>query len=140
MAVTAVELVKHYYNSLAPGRRQDLTSILDPEFVLELQEGFPGARPRYRGLKSYFEDFLELIYGSIVFEFLLEEFLDCGTRVVTTGRMKGQAIPSSVAFDIPFVHIWTSHERTLSHARFFSDTALLRDAIAGRPPSSSSTQ
>ena len=140
MAVTAVELVKHYYASLAPGRRQDLVSILDPGFVLELQEGFPGARPSYRGMKSYFEDFLELIYGSIVFEFLPEDFLECGAQVVTTGRMKGQAIPSAVAFDIPFVHIWTSNGRTLSHARFFSDTALLRDAIDGRPTSSSSSK
>ena|SRR5258706_439080 len=140
MAVTAVELVKHYYNSLAPGRRHDLASILDPEFILELQEGFPGAQPRYRGMKAYFEDFLELIYGSIVFEFLPEDFLECGAQVVTTGRMKGQAIPSAVAFDIPFVHIWTSNGRNLSHARFFSDTALLRDAIDGRPTSSSSTK
>jgi ketosteroid isomerase-like protein len=140
MAVTAVELVKRYYGSLAPGRRHDLPSILDPGFVLELQEGFPGARPDYKGLKSYFEDFLELIYGSIVFEFIPGEFLECGTRVVTTGRMKGQAIPSSLAFDIPFVHIWTWNGRTLSQAQFFSDTALLRDAIDGRPISLRSTK
>jgi len=140
MAVTPVELVKHYYGSLAPGRRHDLASILDPDFVIELQEGFPGAKPLYRGMKSYFEDFLELIYGSIVFEFLPEEFLECGAQVVTTGRMKGQGITSAVAFDIPFVHLWTSNGRTLSHARFFSDTALLRDAIGGHPPSPSASK
>jgi ketosteroid isomerase-like protein len=140
MAVTAIELVKQYYGSLAPGRRHDLASILDPGFVLELQEGFPGARPSYRGMKSYFEDFLELIYGSIVFEFHPEEFLECGAQVVVTGRMKGQAIASAVAFNIPFVHIWTANARNLTHARFFSDTALLRDAIDGHPTSSSSTK
>lgn len=140
MTVTPVDLVKRYYASLAPGRRHDLAYILASDFVLELQEGFPGARPQYKGMKAYFEDFLELIYGSIVFEFLPEEFLECGTRVVTTGRMKGQAIPSSLVFDIPFVHIWTGNEKTLSHVRFFSDTALLRDAIDGRPSSSGSTK
>jgi len=139
MTTAPIELVKRYYESLAPGRRQNLVSILDSEFVLEIQEGFPGAHPRYTGFKSYFEDFLELIYGSIVFEFVPEDFLECGTHVVTTGRMKGQAIPSDISFDIPFVHIWTSNGAHLSHARFFTDTAVLRDAIGGHPASADSS-
>jgi ketosteroid isomerase-like protein len=133
MTTNAVELVMRYYASLAPGRRQDLMSILDPEVVLEIQEGFPGARPRYMGLKEYFEDFLDVIYGSIELEFVPEEFLESGSHVVTTGRMKGRATRSEVPFDLPFVHVWTSNGRHLSHARFFTDTAILRDAIAGHP-------
>lgn len=46
MAMTAIDLVKRYYGSLAPGRRGNLMAILDPNVVLEIQEGFPGARPR----------------------------------------------------------------------------------------------
>lgn len=133
MDPTAVELVKCYYRSLAPGRRQNLMEILDSRFLLEIQEGFPGARPSYAGIRSYFEEFLEAIYGSIELEFIPEEFLSAGSRVVATGRMKGRGVVSGVPFDVPFVHLWTAEGRTLSHARFFADTAVLRDAVAGHP-------
>jgi len=133
MTTTAVDLVKRYYGSLASGQRTNLMDILDPNIVLDFQEGFPGGRPRYRGIKEYFEDFLELIYGAIDFEFVPEQFLESGAHVVTTGRMKGRATGSGVPFDIPFAHAWTSNGRQLTHARFYSDTAILRDAVAGRP-------
>src|SRR5262245_6461903 len=132
MTMSAVELVNRYYRSLAPGQRQNLMQILDPNFDLELQEGFPGARPHYRGIKAYVEDFLGLIYGSIELEFIPEEFLESGTRVVAMGRMKGRGTTSGIPFDTPFVHVWTSNGRHLSHSRFFTDTAILRDAIDGR--------
>ncbi|HEV3029782.1 MAG TPA: hypothetical protein VG457_19540, partial [Planctomycetota bacterium] len=67
MTTNAVDLVKRYYGSLAPGQRTNLLDILDPDIVLEFQEGFPGGRPRYRSIKEYLEDFLELIYGAIDF-------------------------------------------------------------------------
>ena len=140
MTVSAVELVNRYYASLAPGRRPTLYEILDPGVVIELQEGFPGARPRYVGIKEYVGDFLDLIYGSIDLEFVPEEFLDAGTRVVTMGRMKGRSIPSGVPFDTSFVHVWTTNGRQLSHARFFTDTAIFRDAIAGRTPEAGSAK
>ena len=135
MTIPAVELVKRYYGSLAPGLRQNLLQIFDSGVVFEIQEGFPGSRPRYAGTKAYFEDFLELIYGSLELEFVPEEYLESGVRVVSSGRMKGRATSTGVAFDIPFVHVWTSNGRHLTHARFFTDTAILRDAIAGRPDS-----
>ena len=129
--MTPVDLVKRYYASLAPGQRAGLMNLLDPNFVLEMQEGFPGAHPRYTGVKEYLENFLELIYGSIELEFIPEDFLDTGMRVVTMGRMKGKATRSGAPFDIPFVHVWTANERHLTRARFFTDTAILRDAITG---------
>ncbi|HZE99028.1 MAG TPA: hypothetical protein VE981_18630 [Planctomycetota bacterium] len=132
MSMSGTELVRSYYGSLAPGKRLNLHEILDPGVVIELQAGFPGARPRYEGLKQYLVDFLELIYGSVEMEFLPEEFLEVGTRVVATGRMKGRSVSSGVPFDIPFVHLWTSNGRQLTHARLFTDTAILSDAIAGR--------
>ena len=133
MTTNAVELVKRFYGSLGQGRRQDLLSILDPEIVLEIPQGFPGGRSHYRGFREYFEDFLDAVYGSIELEFIPEEFLESGLHVITTGRLKGRGTGSGVAFNLPFVHVWTSNGRLLSHARFFTDTAILRDAIAGRP-------
>lgn len=80
-----------------------------------------------------------MIYGSIELEFIPEELLETGTRVIALGRMKGRAVQSGVPFDVPFVHLWTSNGKQLSHARFFTDTGILRDAIAGHPAPSVSS-
>lgn len=129
---TPVDLVKCYYDSLVPGKRQNLMDVLDPDMVLEVQEGFPAGRTRYEGIKAYREDFLQAIYGAIDVEFNPDAYLDSGNCIVALGRMRGRAILSAVPFDVPFVHLWTSDGRCLTQARFFTDTAVLRDAIAGR--------
>lgn len=126
---TTVDLVKRYYDSLVPGRRQLLMEFLDPKLVLEIQEGFPATRPRYEGLRQYFDDFLGAVYGVIEVEFAPDEYLGCGDRVVVSGRMRGRAVRSGVPFDVPFVHLWTTNGKTLSRAQFFTDTAKIRDAV-----------
>lgn len=128
--MTATDLAKRFYASQALGRRQNLMEILDPEIDVEVQEGFPGARPRYHGMREYFEDFLDAVYGSIDLELHPEEFLECGSRVIVTGRMIGRGTRSCAPFDVPFVHLWTTNGRHLSSVRFFTDTAVLRDAAA----------
>lgn len=133
MSLSPVELVKSYYDSQAPGKRQCLMELLDPNIVLELPEGFPGSRARYAGLRTYLEDFLELVYGALDGEFFPDKYLEAGTRVVVTGVMKGRAISSGIPFVVPFAALWTVKGRTLLHARFFTDTAILSDAIASRP-------
>ena len=90
MSLSPVELVKWYYDSQAPGKRQNLMEIMDPNIVLEMPEGFPGSRGRYVGLRTYLEDFLELLFGSIEGELIPEEFLEVGPRVIVTGKMKGR--------------------------------------------------
>jgi ketosteroid isomerase-like protein len=129
------EIVRRYYASLAPGRRQDLMEFLDPQVVLDIQEGFPGARTRYVGHRAYVDDFLYSFYGSFDVELHAEEFLECGARVVAEGRMKGRAIATSIPVDVPFVHIWTVYSGRMVGARMFTDTAVLRDAVTGHPVS-----
>jgi ketosteroid isomerase-like protein len=133
MNLTPLELVRSYYNSLAPGRRQLLMEFLDPMVVLEIPEGFPGTRRTYGGIRAYIEDFLYALYGSFELELIPEEFLLSGTRVVTVGRQKGRALRTGIPVDVPFVHIWTVQGGRLVHARMFTDTAILRDAIVGHP-------
>lgn len=131
--MTAVDLAKCYYASQAPGFRQNLMEILDPEIEVEVQQGFPGGRPQYHGLKEYFEDFLDVVYGQVELEFQPEEYLECEPHAVVIGRIRGRATGSGVCFDVPFVHLWTSDGRHLSSVRYFTDTAVLRDAVAGLP-------
>jgi ketosteroid isomerase-like protein len=60
---------------------------------------------------------------------------DCGARVVAEGRMRGRTVPSGVPLNLPFVHIWTVYGGRLVGAVMYTDTAVLRDALAGRPVS-----
>jgi ketosteroid isomerase-like protein len=133
MNLSPLETVRRYYGSLAPGRRQVLMELLDSEVVVEVQEGFPGTRRCYIGLKAYVEDFLYALYGSFDLEFIPEEYLDCRSRVVVIGRQKGKAVRTGVPVDVPFVHVWTVQEGHLVNARMFTDTAILRDAVEGHP-------
>jgi ketosteroid isomerase-like protein len=133
MNLTPIELVRTFFNSLAPGRRQILMELLDPAVVLEIQEGFPGTRPRYTGIRAYLGDFLFALFGSFELQLIPEEFLESGTRVVTLGRQKGRAVLTGVPIDVPFVGIWTIEDGRIVNVRLFTDTAIFRDAIAGLP-------
>ncbi|MBV8879660.1 MAG: nuclear transport factor 2 family protein [Planctomycetaceae bacterium] len=133
MNLTAEETVRTYYDSLGLGRRQVLMEVLDPEVVLELQEGFPETRSKYVGIKAYLEDFLYSLYGCFELQFFPEEFLESGERVVVLGRHKGKAVRTGVPVDAPFVHLWTVRDGHLVHGRMFTDTAILREAMAGHP-------
>jgi ketosteroid isomerase-like protein len=127
-----LETVRSYYNSLEPGNRQVLMEILDPQVILEIQEGFPGSRCRYVGLRAYMEDFLYSLYESFELEFYVEELLECGSRVTVVGRMRGKAVLTGVPVDVGFLHLWNVHGGRMTHARMYTDTAVLRDAVAGR--------
>ena len=133
MTLNPLETVRSYYDSLALGRRQILMQLLHPSVKIELQEGFPCTQRSYEGLKAYFEEFLFAIYGAFDLEFIVEEFLQCGPEVAAVGRHKGRALRTGIPFDVPFVHLWTIQEGRLTHARMFTDTAVLRDAVAGAP-------
>ncbi|HLY74550.1 MAG TPA: nuclear transport factor 2 family protein [Planctomycetota bacterium] len=132
MTLTPLETVRSFYNSLEPGRRQVLMELLDPNVRVEVQEGYPGTRRSYVGLKAYLEDFLYAIYGSFEVSLIPEEFLESGAHVVTVGRQKARAVLTGSSVDVPFVHIWTVQQGRLVRARMFTDTAILRDALAGR--------
>lgn len=42
MNLTPLQVVRSYYDSLAPGRRALPMELLDPHLRLEIPEGFPG--------------------------------------------------------------------------------------------------
>ena len=130
MNLTPLETVRSYYNSLAPGRRQILMELLDPNVRLEIQEGYPGTRRTYVGLKAYLEDFLYAVYGSFELSLIPEEFLECGMRVVAVGRQKGRAVRTGGLVDVPFVHIWTVENGKAVRFRQFLDTAGWVEALS----------
>jgi ketosteroid isomerase-like protein len=132
--MTPLDVVKCFYDSLVPGRRQNLMEILDPDVVIQLPEGMPCARPRYEGIKAYVEEFLFDLYGAFELDLVPEEYFVCAPHVTVLGRQKGTAVPSGVPYDVPFAHLWTvGAEGRITHVDMFTDTAVLRDAVAGIP-------
>lgn len=129
MVVTPEQTARFFYEALTPGLRQDLMILLDPHVVVELPAGFPGSRGRYEGLKAYLEDFLFDLYGAFDGRFAPEDVLPCNERVTVLGRFQGRAVPSGVAFDVAFCHVWTVRDGRLVHGRFFTDTAALAEAV-----------
>jgi ketosteroid isomerase-like protein len=133
MKLTPLQAVREYYESLAPGRRQELMELLDPHLVLEIPAGFPGSAVTYRGLKAYIEDFLYVFYGNFDLRVLPEEFLEAGDQVVALGRLQGHALPTGIAVNVPFAHVWTVRDGLLTHGIMYTDTAVLWNAVIGQP-------
>ena len=133
MTMTPLETVKAYYDSLAPGRRQLLQELLDPNVVVELPEGMPGARRSYMGMKAYLEEFLFDIYGMFEVQFVPEEFFEAGNRVVALGLQKGRAIRTGTHYDVAFAHVWHVRHGRVTHVRMLTDTATLSHAAEGHP-------
>jgi ketosteroid isomerase-like protein len=132
MVITPEQTARLFYDALEPGRRQDLMMVLDPHVVLEIPEGLPGSRVRYEGLAAYRDDFLFDLYGAFDVGFAPAEFLEAGERVTVLGRLQGRTVASGVAFDVPFCHVWTIRAGRLVHGRFFTDTAVLAQALRAK--------
>jgi ketosteroid isomerase-like protein len=125
MNLTPVQIVRDFYNSLAPGRRAELMEILDPHVEVELPQGFPGGGGVFRGLKAYTEDFLYVFYGMFDVDLPVTEVLEAGEDIVVLGRMKGRAVATGTPVDTTFVHVWTVRQGRLVRGRLYADTAVL---------------
>ena len=139
MNLTPLQAVRDFYNSLAPGRRQELMELLDPHVVLEVPAGFPGGGGTFRGLKAYIEDFLYGLYGTFDVDFPVDEYIEAGENVIALGRQRGRVLSNGAEIDVPFCHIWTVRHGNLIRGRMFTDTGLLCCAVEGAASSPSAT-
>jgi len=133
MKLSPLQAVREYYESLAPGRRQELMELLDPQVVLEIPAGYPGGGGTYRGIRAYVGDFLYMFYGNFDLKVRAEEFLEAGDQVVALGRLQGTALTTGAVVDVPFAHVWTVQDGLLTHARMYTDTATLCGALSPQP-------
>lgn len=133
MNLTPVETVRRYYESLVPGRRQELMDLLDPHILIEVPAGFPGSERFYTGLRAYIEDFLYDFYGAFDVVTQPEEFLDAGECVTVLGRIRGSAVTTGAKIDVHFAHVWSVRKSLLCRGRLFTDTAVLSRALSVTP-------
>jgi ketosteroid isomerase-like protein len=130
---SAETIVRSFYDALAPGHRERVFSLQDAHIVYELPDGMPTGGGRFQGLKDVLERFLPGFYGALDVHFAVEDIIASGEHVVAIGRLQGKTREGAIRIDVPFVHAWTVQDNRLQRLRFFTDTAILTQAInAGR--------
>ena len=129
--MTAVNetIVRDFYDAIVPGHRERVFSLQDAHIVYELPEGMPTGGGRFEGIKDVLERFLPSFYGALDVHFGAEAFITAGEHVVAIGRLQGKTREGAIPIDVPFVHVWTVRDDRLQRLRFFTDTAILTEAL-----------
>ncbi len=118
-----VEILRKWYGT------QD-RNLMHPDCVWEIAEGFPHGGV-YSGSKALFEQF----FPSLLADFEdwhaeVEEILDASDLVLGIGRYRGRARATGIQVSIPFAHLWKVRDGQILWARQYTDTFLVRAAIA----------
>jgi ketosteroid isomerase-like protein len=109
MSEADVELVRTIYDRVRSGDLEGGFALIDPEFVGRDRPEIPDPQV-YHGhqgildaLGSSFADFAEV-------DFVPEEFVDAGDRVVVAVRFEGTGRGSRLRIDERLYHVWTVRE------------------------------
>jgi uncharacterized protein len=124
--------VRAFYDALTPGNRENLCSLQSTRVAYELPEGMPTGGGRFEGIPDIPEKLLPEFYGAFDVAFVPEEFIAAGEQVVVLGRVQGATREGNVPIDVAFAHVWTVRSDGLERLRFFTDTAVLAEALGGR--------
>jgi ketosteroid isomerase-like protein len=129
MAATNETIVRDFYDAIVPGHRERVFSLQASHIVYELPEGMPAAGGRFEGITDVRERFLPDFYGALDVHFAVEDFITSGEDVVAIGRLQGKTREGAIPIDVPFVQVWTVRDDHLQRMRFFTDTAILTQAL-----------
>ncbi len=129
MAADAEVVVRCFYDAIVPGHRERVSSLQDAHIIYELPDGMPTGGGRFKGIQDVRERFLPGFYGILDVHVAVEDFITSGEHVVAIGRLQGKTRKGAIPIDVPFVHVWTVWNDRLQRLRFFTDTAILTQAI-----------
>ncbi len=129
MAADAEVVVRCFYDAIVPGHRERVYSLQDAHIIYELPDGMPTGGGRFKGIQDVRERFLPGFYGILDVHVAVEDFITSGEHVVAIGRLQGKTRKGAIPIDVPFVHVWTVWNDRLQRLRFFTDTAILTQAI-----------
>jgi ketosteroid isomerase-like protein len=117
-------LVRAFYEATVPGHRESLSGLQSVHVMYKVpEEIFTGGD----GIEDFFHEFCAA-FGIC---FVAEEFITMDERVVAIGHIKEET-EVVVPIDVPFVHVWTVRDDRLEQLLFFTDTAILTQALAER--------
>jgi ketosteroid isomerase-like protein len=121
------KLVRAFYEATVPGHRESLSGLQSVHVMCELPEGMSIGG---EGMTDRLDHFLLDFCAAFGVHFVAEEFITMDERVVATGHIKGETEGGTVPIDVPFVHVWTVRDDRLEQLLFFTDTAMLTQALA----------
>jgi len=129
MTADSETIVRAFYDAIVPGHRERVFSLQASHIVYELPEGMPAGGGRFEGIKDVLERFLPDFYGALDVHFGAEDYITSGEHVVAIGRLRGKTREGAIPIDVPFVQVWTVRDDHLQRMRFFTDTAILTQAL-----------
>jgi ketosteroid isomerase-like protein len=123
-----LDTIRQIYELFAGRGLDRLLELVDPECVVTQDKDLPWGG-RHEGLDGVIT-FAGAIGGAIQSTLTSEEMFEAGDRVINCGRSRGTVLATGVAFEVPFVHVWTVHNAKVTAAEFFIDTPAMLRALA----------
>jgi uncharacterized protein len=138
LSLELVEFVSGGYELYAKGFLPTFADRLDPHIEWNVPDVLPWGGT-YHGPKEIGE-FAETLREHVDQpNFLPDEIVDGGNRIVVLGLFSGRARASGRAFEARFAHVWHVRDGKLSKLDNYLDTATVLDAVrAGKAAASSS--
>ena len=124
------DIARALYAALAAGNREQLETLLHPDFVGEIAEGMPfGIGGRHEGSSEMRRNG----WGAIARHFAAraepERFLEVGEAcLLVTGRYRGEGRHGGASLDASFAHLITFEGDRITRLEQYTDTARWHDA------------
>ena len=126
------DIARALYAALAAGSREQLETLLHPDFVGEIAEGMPfGIGGRHEGSSEMRRNG----WGAIARHFAAraepERFLEVGEAcLLVTGRYRGEGRHGGASLDASFAHLITFEGDRITRLEQYTDTARWHDAAS----------
>jgi len=134
MSASAADAVREFYGLFAAGKIEETVARLADDFVLTnpLPDPIPFGG-RFHGAAGFLE-YLERIFGALELEeFVVDEILSDGDRVVTVGRERSRVKSTGRRYAMEWVHVLGVADGRIRSLREYNDTAAMRDAFEPVP-------
>lgn len=133
MSQENVALIKSLYDAFARGDVPAVLAAMDPQIVWNEAENSPYAdKNPYVGPAAVLEGVFARFAGEWDgFSVALEEALDAGDAVVTTGRYGGAYKKTGKGNHAQFAHIWKLRGGKVVRFQQYTDTAQAAKAVSG---------
>ena len=125
-----LQLIETLYTAFKEADYATFATLCHPELEWIQNEGFP-----YGGHHHGAEAVVEGVFRTLArhwepFRFDVQEKLDAGDHVVVIGAYEGTHRESGKSFRADTVHVFDIENGKVRRFRQFTDTALVRDAVA----------
>jgi ketosteroid isomerase-like protein len=127
---SAAQTVRTFYDFFLAGQVEEASKqSLDPSFVLT--NPLPAPIPfggRFEGVAGFLEYMAGIAQEIEIKEFVIDEILADGDRVVVTGRERSRVIRTDREYEMEWVHVLDAAGGRVQAMREYNDTAAMRDA------------